>query len=103
MHLWNLYLGVTRICTLECEHCLRGNRRNEYMSLETIDNAFKDVKEIDTLLLTGGEPLLAIKQIREILKQIKKNNVKLSKEIEPLFIRYDKSKIIEERELLKNK
>ncbi len=77
MHLWNLYLGITRLCTLECEHCLRGNRRNEYMSLETIDNAFKDVKEIDTLLLTGGEPLLAIKQIKEILKQIKKNNVKV--------------------------
>ena len=79
MHLWNLYLGVTRICTLQCEHCLRGNRRNEFMSVETIDNVFKDIKEIDELLLTGGEPLLAIKQIKEILKQIRDNNVKVHK------------------------
>ena len=33
----------------------------------------------------------------------KLGNVELSKEIEPLFIRYDKSKIKEERSLLKNK
>ena len=79
MHILNLYLGITRLCTLECEHCLRGDRRNENMSLETIANVFKDVKEIDTLLLTGGEPLLAIKQIKEVLKQIRENNIKVHK------------------------
>ena len=41
MKVENLYLELTRMCTLECEHCLRGDRRNEYMSFETINNVFK--------------------------------------------------------------
>ena len=78
MKLEKLYLEVTRMCTLECEHCLRGNREKEFMSLETIRNVFSNVKEVDTLLITGGEPLIAIKQISEIIKAIYNNNVKVN-------------------------
>ncbi len=79
MKIENLFLELTRMCTIECEHCLRGDRRDEYMSLETVNNCFKNVSEINVLLLTGGEPLLAINQIKEIIKIIKENNIKVNK------------------------
>ncbi len=78
MFIENLYLEITRNCNLECEHCLRGDSKNEYMSSQTINNIFKDIKGIDRLLLTGGEPLLAINQIKEIISIIKTNNIKIN-------------------------
>lgn len=78
MYVEKLYLEITRNCTLECEHCLRGDKKNEYMSIQTIDNIFKDIKEIDKLLLTGGEPLLAINQIKEIIRLVKENKIKIN-------------------------
>lgn len=79
MKVEKLHLELTRMCTIECEHCLRGNRRNEYMSVETINNIFKDVSEVEFLLLTGGEPLLALRQIKELLNVINKKNIKIDK------------------------
>lgn len=78
MTVQNLYLEITRACTLKCEHCLRGENRNEYMSLKTLNNIFKDIKKIDRLLLTGGEPLLAISQLEEIIRLIKENSIKIN-------------------------
>ena len=77
MDVEKLYLEVTRMCNLECEHCLRGNRENSYMSDETIINALKNIKRIKKLLITGGEPLLALRQIRTIIQMIKDNNIKV--------------------------
>ena len=74
----NYYVEITRACTLRCEHCLRGEDRYEYMSKETINNVFKDIKKIDRLLLTGGEPLLAITQLEEIVRLIKENNIEIN-------------------------
>ena len=71
MRIETLYLEVTRMCTLECEHCVRGDRENKFMSSETINNALKDVKEIGLLFFEGGEPLLAIDQILETIEIIK--------------------------------
>ena len=79
MDVEKLYLEVTRMCNLECEHCLRGNREDLYMSDETITNALKNIKKIGTLLITGGEPLLALRQIRTIIQMIKDNNIKVDK------------------------
>ena len=73
----SLYLEITRLCTLQCEHCLRGESRNEVMSPETIVNTLKDIKEIDFLLISGGEPLTAIRQIRTIIEMIKMNKIKV--------------------------
>ena len=77
MYIEELHLGVTRMCTIECEHCLRGDRKNEYMSKETINNVLSEVKHIGKLLITGGEPLLATNQIKEIINVIKKNDIKV--------------------------
>ena len=78
MYIEELHLGVTRMCTIECEHCLRGDRKNEYMSKETINNVLSEVKHIGKLLITGGEPLLATNQIKEIINVIKKNDIKVN-------------------------
>ena len=77
MKVEKLHLELTRMCTIECEHCFRGERRNEFMSINTIDNIFKDVSEVEFLLLTGGEPLLALRQIKELINIINKKNIKI--------------------------
>ncbi len=77
MRIETLYLEVTRNCTLECEHCVRGDKENKFMSFETIANALKDVEEIDTLFFEGGEPLLATDQMLEIARIIKARGIKV--------------------------
>ena len=74
----NLYLEVTRNCTIECEHCLRGNRERKNMSLNTLDNIFKEIKEVKHLLLSGGEPLINIETLEEIPILIKKYNLNIN-------------------------
>jgi organic radical activating enzyme len=77
MKVERLYLEVTRKCTLKCEHCLKGDQENKDMSFETIENALKDVTEIDQLFFEGGEPLLAIDQILETIQLIKTKGIKV--------------------------
>lgn len=71
----NLYLEITRNCSFECEHCLRGNKENKNMSLATLENILKDIKHIKRLLLSGGEPLINIKLLEELPELIKKYNI----------------------------
>lgn len=73
----NLKLEITRDCNLECEHCYKGEKENKYMSLETIDKVFKDVDEIGCLMISGGEPFLALPQLERVYEQISKNNIKV--------------------------
>ncbi len=78
MEIEKLYLEVTRMCNLECEHCLRGSSEKLFMSPETILNILKDVKKVNKLLITGGEPLLAIRQLRLIIELIRKGNIEVN-------------------------
>ncbi|MBQ9024133.1 MAG: 4Fe-4S cluster-binding domain-containing protein [Bacilli bacterium] len=71
-----LLLELTRQCNLECMHCFRGDSENKYMKEEIIEKIFNNIARINTLLLTGGEPLLAINQLKkitDILSQDKMN------------------------------
>ena len=71
-----LLLELTRQCNLECMHCFRGDSENKYMKEEIIEKIFNNIARIHTLLLTGGEPLLAINQLKkitDILSQDKMN------------------------------
>jgi organic radical activating enzyme len=79
MYIEDLIIEITRMCTLECEHCLRGERCNVFMSSSTINNIFKDIKNVDRLVITGGEPLLAINQLEEIINMIKAKNINIQK------------------------
>ena len=79
MELDNLYLELTRNCTLQCEHCLKGEREAKDMSLETIDLIFKDIKKINTLLLSGGEPLINKKALEYIAQLIDEKGIKVNR------------------------
>ena len=74
-----MYLEITRKCTLECAHCMRGNRQNIDMSDEILDNALKDVTYIQELDLGGGEPLLAPRVIENIINKIRTYDIKVRK------------------------
>lgn len=75
MDIDNLYLEITRFCTFECEHCLKGEKEKKNMSSETLDNIFKDVNSVGTILLTGGEPLINIRLLEHLCEIIKNNNI----------------------------
>lgn len=79
MYVEELHLQVTRNCTLECEHCLRGDREIVNMSPQILDEIFKDIKNIGRLLLTGGEPLLAIQTLEYLVELLKTNQVRVNK------------------------
>jgi organic radical activating enzyme len=67
LELYNFMLEVTRKCNMNCDHCLRGNAENKDMSIETMRNALKDISLISSVTITGGEPSLAICQIRNFM------------------------------------
>lgn len=73
-----LLLEVTRLCSLDCKHCFRGEAENVFMDYETIGNILKEIGEIEHLTLSGGEPLLAINQLNAIAEYIKKNGIVVS-------------------------
>lgn len=75
MHIDRLYLQVTRNCTLNCEHCLKGDKEHKNMFIDTLKNILLDIDSIDTLLLTGGEPLLNIDLIEELVKIINSKGI----------------------------
>ncbi len=77
MYLENLMLEVTRNCTLECEHCLRGDKQQGFMNPKVIDAVFKDVKKVGKLLLTGGEPLLAVQTLEYLVNVLKENEIQI--------------------------
>ena len=61
-----LILELTRECNLSCKHCFRGESEKNYMNPDLLNKIFKNTARINTLLLTGGEPLLAINQLRRL-------------------------------------
>ncbi len=79
MYVSDLMLEVTRNCTLECEHCLRGDREIKNMSPVVLDAIFKDITHVGRLLLSGGEPLLAIQTLEYLAKLLKDKNIEVEK------------------------
>ena len=61
-----LLLELTRQCNLECKHCFRGESENEYMKINLIEKLLKNIARVNTLVLTGGEPFLAVEQLKKI-------------------------------------
>lgn len=73
----SLNLELTRVCNLKCIHCLRGDSQNEFMDIHTIEQIFSNFGRINKLLLTGGEPLLAVEQISRIIEIIKRDGIEV--------------------------
>lgn len=79
MNIEKLNVEITRKCTLDCEHCFRGDSQKINISNETLINIFTNIKEIEQLVITGGEPLIAVNELEKIIELIKNNNVKIDK------------------------
>lgn len=77
MFIEELDLEITRDCTLNADHKVRGEAQSASMNLETIYNIFENVKTIGSLKLRGGEPLIAVSQLEKIIKLITKNGIKV--------------------------
>ena len=67
---------VTRKCNMKCKHCMRGPAENMTMTKEIMTYFLADIKHINMIGFTGGEPTLpsglkAIKQFIKICKAFK--------------------------------
>ncbi len=76
MKISQLMVEVTRKCNMKCDHCMRGPAQNISMTKEIMINFLSDIKHINLVGFTGGEPTLpdgikAIKQFIKICKTFK--------------------------------
>jgi len=64
-----VYLELTSICNFKCNFCSVGNKKNDYMPLETAYKALDELKKnnIYDVYYTGGEPLMH-PQFKEIVE-----------------------------------
>ena len=67
----NLVIEITKRCNMACEHCLRGDARNEDIDINHLIPLFDRTENIQTISFTGGEPSLNVKAIKDILKLVK--------------------------------
>lgn len=58
LYIRDLIIETTRRCNLECEHCLRGDARNQDMDEVYLRELLHHVDSIGTVTFTGGEPFL---------------------------------------------
>ncbi|GGD15683.1 radical SAM protein [Flavobacterium orientale] len=74
----NAYVSITKKCSLRCEHCYEWENLNTKDNLSTeviVSNITKiQQKGVSQIHLTGGEPLLRIAAILEILEHCDKKN-----------------------------
>ena len=75
----NLMIEVTRRCNFSCGHCLRGEAQNKDLDIFKFRRYLIDegIKYINHLTITGGEPLMAVKQLKEIAAELRWGNVGL--------------------------
>jgi MoaA/NifB/PqqE/SkfB family radical SAM enzyme len=66
----NLMLEVTRKCNMKCNHCLRGKAQDVDMSKEIIDNVLEQIKDIEIVTFTGGEPTMNMDVIEYFTKSV---------------------------------
>ena len=81
LNIKTMVLELTRQCNLDCKHCFRGDSQNKYMNPGLIDTVFKNSARINSLLLTGGEPLLAVSQLKSIRDNILKDKTNVGEVI----------------------
>jgi hypothetical protein len=62
-----LAVEVTRRCNMHCAHCMRGEAKNKDLDLDRFTSFLKDVRSINSITFTGGEPTLNVDAINHIL------------------------------------
>lgn len=76
MYVSNLVLEMTRRCNMRCSHCMRGEPQRLDMKDNVIYRTFRNINEIGTLTLTGGEPQLAVDVMERIYQNIMMQSVR---------------------------
>lgn len=71
----NLALIVSEDCNLDCRHCMRGCKNHKYMSNEVIEATLSQCQYITNLCICGGEPLMSLEPLINIVETILKNKV----------------------------
>jgi len=66
---------ITRICNMECPHCIRGDKQRIRIKKEYIDQVFSKIDYIGTLVLSGGEPALATDLMGYVLHSMRRKRV----------------------------
>jgi organic radical activating enzyme len=56
----DLMFEITRFCNMQCPHCVRGDSQRMRIKKDYINEAISKVGYVYTLMLTGGEPALAV-------------------------------------------
>lgn len=72
-----LVLEITRDCTCECDHCLRGDKEDIHMPNAFLRYIFGDgrIEGINNITFTGGEPSLNIQFIEKTLEICKQEKI----------------------------
>ena len=75
-----LAIEMTRRCNLNCNFCGKGTAQNVDISKEIIDKTLDEMQDtyIDSLRISGGEPLLAPEMICYLIEQIIKKHIYLN-------------------------
>lgn len=75
INLKSLVVEITRQCNMQCEHCMRGDPEPVDFYCSLSERLCSQLKHIDALTLTGGEPSLAVKEIKYLLHYLKNYQV----------------------------
>ncbi len=72
-----LVFEVTRLCNEFCKMCMRGDAQDVNITEEIVNHVLlgNDINDIDTIMLTGGEPTLNEKIICYIIELVIKHNI----------------------------
>ncbi len=72
-------IEITRRCNLSCKHCMRGDKEPCDIRRELLEKFFDEVKSSNRVVISGGEPFLCYKGIRELIEVMKEKKVQIPK------------------------
>lgn len=70
-----LMIEVGRKCNMKCDHCLRGDAQDVEINTDYVDKLLENIRQIDSLTITGGEPFLYPDAVHRILTRIMDMNI----------------------------
>lgn len=65
-----LWIEVTRRCNKKCPHCMKGDAQDVTMDENTIDKIFRDVEDVEGIVIGSGEPLLELGRIEYLINKL---------------------------------
>lgn len=75
INIYSLSIEITRQCNMCCIHCMRGDAENTNLNPNILNSFLKQVKDITTLTITGGEPSLVPEIMIKLLRKFQKYKV----------------------------